>query len=104
MAVRKTKVAHHTKYWSCTPFADWVRGTPKGGAKTGEGWDTWEEEAKRYNPVRYWIAEEALDHVQDFKDIRNEKIKIITIGFIIFVLFLKVLCITILSVAPKITS
>ena len=59
-------MAHHTKYWSCTPFADWVRGTPKGGAKTGEGWDTWEEEAKRYNPVRYWIAEEALDHIQDF--------------------------------------
>ena len=59
-------MAHHSNYWSCSPFADWIRGTPKGSAKTGEGWDKWEEEARRYNPVRYWIAEEALDHIQDF--------------------------------------
>ncbi len=59
-------MAHHTHYWSCSPFADWIRGTPKGGAKTGEDWDEWEDNAKRYNPIRYWIAEEALDHIQDF--------------------------------------
>jgi len=59
-------MAYHTKYWSCTPFADWIRGTPKGGAKTSEDWDEWTDEAKRYNPVRYWLAEEALDNLQDF--------------------------------------
>ena len=59
-------MAQHSNYWSCTPFADWVRGTPKGGAKTSEGWDEWNDEAKRYNPVRYWLAEEALDKLQDF--------------------------------------
>jgi len=53
-------------YWSCTEFADWVRGTPKGGAKTSEGWDEWRTEAERYNPVRYWIAEELLDNIQGF--------------------------------------
>jgi hypothetical protein len=53
-------------YWSCTKFADWVRGTPKGGAKTSEGWHNWNEDAKRYNPVRYWIAEELLDRIQGF--------------------------------------
>jgi hypothetical protein len=53
-------------YWTCSKFADWVRGTPKGGAKTSEGWDEWTDEAKRYNPVRYWLAEEGLDHVQNF--------------------------------------
>lgn len=53
-------------YWSCTKFADWIRGTPKGGAKTSEGWHEWNEEAERYNPVRYWIAEELLDRIQGF--------------------------------------
>lgn len=53
-------------YWSCTKFADWIRGTPKGGAKTSEGWHEWNEEAKGYNPVRYWIAEELLDRIQGF--------------------------------------
>ena len=53
-------------YWSCTKFADWVRGTPKGSAKTSEGWDEWRNDAQRYNPVRYWIAEELLDNIQGF--------------------------------------
>ena len=53
-------------YWSCSKFADWVRGTPKAGAKTSDGWHEWETEAKGYNPVRYWIAEEALDAIQNF--------------------------------------
>ena len=59
-------MAQHSNYWSCSPFADWVRGTPKGTAKTSEGWDEWNDEAKRYNPVRYWLAEDALDKLQDF--------------------------------------
>jgi hypothetical protein len=59
-------MAQHTHYWSCSPFADWIRGTPKGGAKTADGWDDWENEAKRYHPVRYWIAEEGLSYLQDF--------------------------------------
>lgn len=53
-------------YWSCTPFADWVRGIPKGKAKTGKGWAEWEKEAKEKHPIRYWIAEEALDNIQTF--------------------------------------
>ena len=59
-------MAQHTYYWSCSPFADWIRGTPKGGAKTADGWDEWENEAKQYHPVRYWIAEEGLGYLQDF--------------------------------------
>ena len=55
-----------SNYWSCSKFADWVRGTPKRGALTSDGWHEWETEAKGYNPVRYWIAEEALDAIQNF--------------------------------------
>ena len=53
-------------YWSCTKFADWVRGKPKLIAGTSEEWDQWRDEAERYNPVRYWIAEELLDNIQGF--------------------------------------
>jgi hypothetical protein len=55
-----------SNYWSCSKFADWVRGIKKGTAKTGRGWREWEEEGKRLHPVRFWIAEEALDAVQNF--------------------------------------
>ena len=53
-----------THYWSCTKFADWLRGTPKPDAETGPGWVDWRREAKTAHPVRYWLAEEALDGVQ----------------------------------------
>jgi hypothetical protein len=59
-------MAQHNNYWSCSKFADWIRGTPKAGAKTSDGWHEWETEAKRYHPVRYWIAEEGLSYLQDF--------------------------------------
>lgn len=52
-------------HWTCSKFADWIRGTTKGGAKTAEGWDEWEKRAKAKHPIRWWIAEEGLDKVQD---------------------------------------
>ena len=52
-------------YWTCSKFADWIRGTTKGGAKTGEGWDEWTERAKAAHPFRYWLAEEGLDKIQN---------------------------------------
>lgn len=52
-------------YWSCSKFADWVRGTPKPFALEWEKWDTWNEEAKQKHPFRYWVAEELLDFLQD---------------------------------------
>lgn len=55
-----------TKYWSNTSFADWIRGIKKGGAKTGRGWREWEQEGRRLYPIRFWIAEEGLDKVQNF--------------------------------------
>jgi hypothetical protein len=53
-------------YWSCSPFADWLRGTAKLHAGTGKEWRLWEEEAKTTHPIRYWIVEEGLDAVQNF--------------------------------------
>ena len=59
-------MAQHSNYWSCTPFADWVRGTRKLKSGTSEEWYDWNNKAKGYNPVRYWLAEEGLDKLQDF--------------------------------------
>lgn len=59
-------MAQHSKYWSCTPFADWLRGTAKPGAGTSKEWYEWEKASKVSNPVRYWLAEEALGNIQDF--------------------------------------
>jgi hypothetical protein len=50
-------------YWTCSKFADWLRGTPKGGAKTSEGWDEWHQLAGQ-SKFRYWLAEEGLDYLQ----------------------------------------
>ena len=59
-------MAQHGNYWSCTPFADWIRGTTKLKMGTSEEWHEWETRAKRDYPVRWWIAEEGLSHIQDF--------------------------------------
>ena len=59
-------MAQHTTYWSCTPFADWLRGTKKLGAGTAEQWDDWTTAAQMKHNFRYWLAEEALGHIQDF--------------------------------------
>ena len=62
MVKRKTKMRNH--YWANSKFADWLRGTAKGGAKTAEGWDEWTTAAQMKHSVRYWLAEEGLDYLQ----------------------------------------
>lgn len=52
-------------HWTCSKFADWIRGTPKPFALEWEAWDIWHEEAKRKHPWRYWIADEVLRKLQD---------------------------------------
>jgi len=52
-------------YWSCTRFANWLRGTPALHAGTAEEWNVWRKKA-REKKIRYWLAEESLDYVQNF--------------------------------------
>jgi hypothetical protein len=51
-------------YWSCSKFTDWIRGTPKPPWGTTEEWGAWEKAAKT-KKVRYWLAEEGFDYLQD---------------------------------------
>ena len=53
-------------YWTCSKFADWLRGTTKLKCGTSEEWAEWEKRAKEAYPVRWWLAEEGLDHIQKF--------------------------------------
>jgi hypothetical protein len=53
-------------YWTCSKFADWVRGTKKLSAGTSEEWDEWTTTAKMRHNFRYWLAEEGIDYVQKF--------------------------------------
>ena len=53
-------------YWTCSKFADWVRGTNKLSAGTAEEWDYWRTTAKMKHNFRYWLAEEGLDYIQKF--------------------------------------
>jgi hypothetical protein len=59
-------MAFHSNYWSCTPFADWIRGTAKIKAGNADEWEKWETTAKMKSNFRYWLAEEGLDHIQNF--------------------------------------
>ena len=53
-------------YWTCSKFADWLRGTTKLKCGTAEEWDEWTKRAKANYPVRWWLAEEGLDYIQKF--------------------------------------
>ena len=52
-------------YWSCTNLADKIRGIVKPHALSPEEWKSWREDTKKKYPVRYYIAEELLDDLQD---------------------------------------
>ena len=52
-------------YWTCSKFADWLRGSDKPEAETSAGWAKWKRVSKEAHPIRYWIVEEGLDKLQD---------------------------------------
>ena len=54
-----------THYWTCSKFADWLRGTAKLKAGTAEEWDSWTTTAQMKHSFRYWLAEEGLDYLQN---------------------------------------
>lgn len=52
-------------YWSNTAFADKLRGIKKPKALTLHDWIDWRETVKKETPVRYWLAEKALNRLQN---------------------------------------
>lgn len=58
-------MAQHSNYWSNSKFAEWLRGTEYPPFAGLDEWDDIHARAKQTHPIRYWIAEEALDFLQD---------------------------------------
>jgi len=54
-----------TNYWTCSRFADWVRGERKPTALSLDEWDEWRDDLARRRPLRYFLAERGLKHLQD---------------------------------------
>lgn len=59
-------MAQHARYWNCSKFADWVRGTSKISSGTCEDWSAWESTAKQTHPLRYKLVESGFGKLQDF--------------------------------------
>jgi hypothetical protein len=59
-------MAYHSKYWNCSKFADWLRGSTKPEFFSGPEWAEWKKESYSKYPIRFWLAEVGLDHLQDF--------------------------------------
>ena len=54
------------RYWTCSKFADWLRGTKSLKCGTSEEWDDWEKQARAKSSWRYWLADEGLRSVEKF--------------------------------------
>ena len=67
-------MATHKRYWSCSNFADWLRGVAKPSSASMEGWREWKANSRAEHPFRYWLAEEALDDLQDLITLPVRKI------------------------------
>jgi hypothetical protein len=52
-------------YWSCSKFANWIRGEDKPFALEWDKWSKWHDNTKKKNPIRYWITETLLNKLQD---------------------------------------
>lgn len=53
------------EYFSCSKFADWVRGVKKPTALSLEDWEDWRISCKNKSPIRYWMAEKGLSKIQN---------------------------------------
>lgn len=61
-AIKKQSRFNH---WSCSKIANLIRGNNKPGALSWQEWESWHKLAKKKHPIRYWVAEEGLDLLQD---------------------------------------
>lgn len=53
------------EHWNCSKFAEWLRGTKKPFSESADGWAAWSKLAKATYPIRYYLAEDGLDHIQN---------------------------------------
>lgn len=59
-------IKNRLHYWTCSKFADWIRGEKKPHVLGWDEWDEWHENVKTKRPFRYWLAEKGLRKIQNF--------------------------------------
>jgi hypothetical protein len=52
-------------YWTCSKFADWIRGEKKPYALEWGEWEEYYNDLKKRKPFRYWFTEKFLHNLQD---------------------------------------
>jgi len=69
-------IKNRLNYWTCSKFADFVRGEKKPYALEWGEWDKWKEEQQKKRPIRFWLSDTFLGYLQDIfyypYDIYNE--------------------------------
>lgn len=57
---------HRFDYWTCSKFADFIRGEKKPYALQLHEWDEWKDKQKKERPIRFWLSDTFLGKLQDF--------------------------------------
>jgi hypothetical protein len=52
-------------YWTCSKFANWIRGEDKPHALEWSKWTEWKNEQKKQRPFRYWLSDTFLRKLQN---------------------------------------
>ena len=53
------------RYWSCSKFADFIRGEKKPPYLPFEEWGVWRNRMKKERPFRYYLSDTLLNKIQD---------------------------------------
>jgi len=53
------------RYWSCSKFADFIRGEKKPRYLPLEEWAVWRDRMKKERPFRYYLSDTLLSKIQD---------------------------------------
>jgi len=53
------------KHWTCSKFADWIRGEEKPFALEWNKWEDWRKEQELKRPWRFWLSDTLLKRLQD---------------------------------------
>jgi len=59
--MNKFRITH----WSCSRFADIIRGEKKPMMLSLEDWEKWRKEQQKTRPFRYWFSDKVLPKIQD---------------------------------------
>jgi len=60
-SILKTRI----NYWSCSKFADWIRGEKKPHALGLREWDEWKDKQRKERPYRFWLSDIVLQKLQN---------------------------------------